>query len=195
MDVAGFAAKERMVRHLDLDHRVARRAAIEAGTALVAQPEGLAVVQPDRDLDIQGAPVRKTQTAGGAIHDIEQVDRQTVQFVTPLDRTGTAAPCLPPVLVAKDGSENVAQFVVIHAPATGGIPGCAGIRAVAPARRALREITVLRTFRPGRLTVRIDFATIEGSTFLHVGKQVVGGGDSLKGGLRGFVAWVEVRMV
>ena len=70
-----------MGTNVDLDQRIARPTAAEAGAALAAQPQDLAVARAGWNIDIEHGAVRQRELLLAAVDGVEKIKRWTMVSV------------------------------------------------------------------------------------------------------------------
>ena len=155
MDVVSVAGEEMVRLDCDLDERIARLAFAEAGAALAAQPEHLAVLDSSRNRHIESSAFRQCQLLDRAGHRFEEFDRQLVMYV----RTAGAHAniCASPQKFGQDvvGIRKIRK---------------AGIIFVSVTRRSLGGEIAIEMLPRLFGSARVNLATIISRTLIRIGK-------------------------
>src|SRR5690606_33427361 len=171
MHVVVLPREKGMRLDTDLDQRIARLAAIDAGIALVAQPDLLTVGETGRNGDVELLAVGHGEAPLGAAGSVHEGDLQAEAAVGAALRhggaaragTGTAAAHLAENLV-----EDVVAGAGVEAAVTERSPRAAEAAAEpAGARAAARMVTAAESLG-ARLSGGIDFAAIEFRALLRI---------------------------
>ena len=167
---------------LDVDQRVAGRAAIEAGLALALQAQGLTVLAAGGNFDLQRRAVGERNGARRAVQRVEELDLHVEMPVVALHLHAAAA---TPGAAREEAGEQIVALTEIGKAAAiviGAALGAgAGIIAIEIARRLLGAGGV-------------DLAAIEAAALVLVADDAIGGGNILELALGILVSGIKVRM-
>src|SRR3954464_15838433 len=126
MDIVAFAAERRMRRDVDLDQRIARRAAAKARCTLALEPQYLILLDAGRARDVEPLVGGQRDPFPAAGRRLDEVDRQRELPVRPGHPEPAARrPARPPA--ASEHREQILEVFGVYL----------ALRPVLPALRAL----------------------------------------------------------
>src|SRR5262249_25161496 len=202
-EIRAVAGKERMRRDLDRDQNIAVVAA-GAGEPLPLEPNGLAVVEPGRDLDLDLLPGREHDPFLAALRRLRQRDGQRHRNVLAgasefllLELEATAAAARRPGHAA----ERLLQDILEAAKASAGAEAATLEAARSPGEGLETATTGTRAEAfealEARLALRVDLAAVESPALALLPQNLIGSVElgKTRGRLRVMLVGVRVELL
>ncbi len=182
-DVVAVAVEAGVGGDGDLDQCIAGGGAVEAGAALAAQAQDVAVLGAGGNADVQRLAVGQREAAGGAGGGIDEADGQRVLHVAATHGMAGGTPVGALAGSAERLGEESFQVFLAEPAAGGFVAFLAGGVAVV--------LALLVDF----MALGVDLAAVEAGALVLVGQQVVGRTDLAEAGGGVGLARVDVGVV